>query len=151
MDADQPLAIRLAILALLLWVPARPLWDLGLPLVTRGCPMGKGQACPLSQVDWPLERERRCRTGSGNSKAAGGMCVSYVFTCLEGHHPVTRRERGAIQRTPLSLPWLRAWRAQSSLTMDRSNANASEALNGRGYVETNTTWKFAARNGIWVC
>lgn len=48
MDADRLFATRLTILALLLWVPARPLWDLGLSLVTRGCPMGKGKVvlCP---------------------------------------------------------------------------------------------------------
>lgn len=56
MDADRLLATRLTILDLLLWVPATPLWDLRLSLVTRGCPIGKGQGCPLSQVNWLLER-----------------------------------------------------------------------------------------------
>lgn len=56
MDADRLLVTRLTILALLLWVQARPLWDLGLSLVTGGCPTGKGQGCSLSQVDWFLER-----------------------------------------------------------------------------------------------
>lgn len=55
MDAGRLLATRLAISALLLWVPARPLWALGLSLVTRGCPTGKEQGCSLSQVDWLLE------------------------------------------------------------------------------------------------
>lgn len=141
-DGCRSAACDTPILALLLWEPARPLWDLGLSLVTL---LVKGRLvyCPKWTGLW------KDSEGVGLAVETG-TCVSHAFTCLGGHHPVTRRERGAIQRTPLSLPWLRAWQAQSSLTMDR-NANASEGLNSRGHVETNTTWKFAARSRIWVC